>query len=71
MVGKVFVEFRGDSSDFSEVVPGGVGEIMVLQVVAKVKVQYVPPSDVVICLLSLDELVVLSYYVDCCRVRTD
>ena len=45
---KILVKFRSCCSDFAEVVPGGVGEIMVLDVVANVKVKDIPNAQVVV-----------------------
>lgn len=71
MVGEVFIELWGGCSDFAEVVPWGVREIMVLDVVSKVEVEEIPNAYVIVGLLSLDELVVLSNDVDGSRVRAD
>lgn len=36
MVGEVLVKLRGNCSNFAEVVPGSVGEVVVLDVVADI-----------------------------------
>ena len=71
MVGEVLVEFWGNCSDLAEVVPGSVGEVVVLDVVAHIEVEDVPDADVVVGFHPLDELVVLGDDVDGGRVRSD
>ncbi len=71
MVGEVLVEFGGSCADLAEVVPGRVGEVVVLDVVAEVEVEDVPDAQVVVGFLSLDELIVLGEDVDGGRVRSD
>lgn len=71
MVGEVLVEFGGSCSDLAEVVPGRIGEVVVLDVVAEVEVEDVPDADVVVGFLPLDELVVLCEDVDGGRVGSD
>lgn len=71
MIWKVFIELRGDSSDFSEVVPRCIREIVVLEMVAKIEVEDVPKTDVIICLLSFDELVMFCDDVNSSRMRTN
>lgn len=71
MMGEVLVKFRCSCTDFAEVIPWGIGEIMVLDVVAEIKVEDVPNAEVIIGFLSLDEFIVLSENVDSCRVRSN
>ena len=71
MVGEVLVEFWGNCSDLAEVVPGRVGEVVVLDMVAHIEVEEIPDADVVVGFLPLDELVVLGDDVDGGRVGSD
>jgi hypothetical protein len=71
MMGEVLVKFRCSCADFAEVIPWGIGEIMVLNVVAEIKVEDVPNAEVIIGFLSLDEFIVLSENVDSCGVRSN
>lgn len=71
MIWKVFVKFRGDSSDLPEVVPRCIGEIVMLEVVAEIEVEDVPKTNVIVCLLAYDELVVLCDDMDGSWMRTD
>lgn len=71
MVGEVLVEFGGNCSDLTEVVPGSVREVVVLDVVAHIEVEEIPDANVVVGFHPLDELVVLGDDVDGGRVRSD
>ena len=42
-----------------------------LKVVSHVNVWDVPPADIIVSLLSFDELIVFGYDVDCCWMRAD
>lgn len=71
MIWKVFVKFRGDSSDLPQVVPWCIWEIVVFEVVAEIQVKDVPKTDVVIGLLAFDEFVVFCDDVDGSWMRAD
>lgn len=71
VMGQILIELGSDGPDLPEVPPGGVGEVVVLQVVAYIEVEDVPEADVVVGLLSFDELVVLGDDVDGCGVGSD
>lgn len=71
MVGEVLVEFGGNCSDLTEVVPGSVREVVVLDVVAHIEVEEIPDADVVVGFHPWDELVVLGDDVDGGGVRSD
>lgn len=71
MVGEIFVKLRGSCSDFTQVVPWGIGEIMVLDVISNIKVKEIPYTYVIIGFHPFDELVVLSDDVDGGGVRSD
>lgn len=71
VVGKVLVELRSYGSDLAQVVPRGIGEIVMLQVIPQVQVEEVPKTDIVVGLLALDELIMLRDDVDGGGMRTD
>lgn len=71
MVWQVFVVLGRDLPDLAQIPPRAGGEVVMLEVVAEVDVGDVPPADVVVGLLALDELVVLGDDVDGGGVRTD
>lgn len=71
MVGQVFIIFGGDFSYFLEVPPRASGEIMMLDVIAEHEVRNIPPSNIIISLLTFNELVVFCDDVDSSRVRSD
>lgn len=71
MVRKVFVKFRSNSADLPKVVPWCIGEIVVFEVIAEIKVEYVPKTNVIVGLLTNDELVVLCDDVDGSWMRTN
>lgn len=71
MVGKIFVVLRGDLSDLSEIPPGAGWKIVVFQVVAQVDVWDVPPADIVIGFLALDEFVMFCDDMNSCWVGAD
>lgn len=71
MMREVLVKFRCSCADFAEVIPWSIGEIMVLDVVAEIKVEDVPNAEVIIGFLSLDEFIVFSENVNGCRVRSN
>lgn len=71
VVRQVFVKFRSNSSDFSQIIPRGIGEIVMLQVISKVKIENVPKTDIVVALLSFNELVMLGDDVNGCGVGSN
>ena len=71
VAGQVLVELRRDSSDLPQVVPWGVGKVVVLKMVAQVQVENVPNANIVVGLLSFDKLIVFSDDVDGCWMRAD
>ena len=64
MMRQVLIPLRGCSSDRGQVVPGAGGEVVMLNVVSQIQVQYVPDSKIVISLNSLGEFMVFSNDVD-------
>ena len=68
---KVFIEFRGCSSDFGKVVPGTGWEIMVLNMITKIKIEEVPWAKIVICLHAFDELKVFCNGMGSCWMRAN
>lgn len=71
MVRQILVVFRSNLTNLTQVPPRTSRKIMVLQVVTQVQIRNVPPTDVVVSLLTLYELVMLSNYMNSRRVRTD
>lgn len=71
MVGQVFIIFGGDFSYLFEVPPRAGGEIMMLDVIAEHEVRDVPPSNIIIGLLTFNELIMFCDDVDSSRVRSD
>ena len=68
---KVDIVLWGYFSYFSEIPPRASWEIVVFKMVAKVQVWNVPPSNIIVGFLSLDELVVLSNDVNGGRMRSN
>ena len=71
MVRQVFVVLRGNGSNLPQIPPRAGREIMMLSMVPQIDVGNIPPSEVIVRFLTLDELVVLGNDVDGCRVRSD
>lgn len=71
MVRQILVVLRSNLTNLTQVPPRTSRKIMVLQVVTQVQIRNVPPTDVVVSLLTLNELVMLSNYMNSRRVRTD
>lgn len=71
MVRQILVVLRSNLTNLTQVPPRTSRKIMVLQVVTQVQIRNVPPTDVVVSLLALNELVMLSNYMNSRRVRTD
>ena len=71
VVGKVVVVFWSNLSDFFKIPPGTSWEIMVLDMISDIHVRNIPPSNVVISFLSLNEFIVLCDDMDSCRVWSD
>lgn len=71
MVRQMIIELGGHRSQLGQVVPGAVGEIMMLHMVAQVEVEEIPEAEIIVSLLPLDNLVVLCDGVGCCGVGAD
>lgn len=71
VVWQVFVKFRSNSSDFSQIIPRGIGEIVMLQVISEIKVENIPKTDIVVGFLSFNELVMLGDDVNGCWVGSN
>ena len=68
MVGKELIVFWCYLSDFFEIPPRTSREIMMLNVIAKIEIWNIPPANIVIGLLSFDELIVFCDDMDSCRM---
>lgn len=71
MIGQVFIKFRRSFSDFFEVPPRAVREIMVLNMIAQHEIRYIPPANIIISLLTFNELIMLCDNVNGGRMRAD
>ncbi len=68
MMWQIFIELWCNLTDFPQVVPRSIGEVVVLDMISKIQVEEVPKSKIIIGFLSLNELVMLGYDVDSCRM---
>ena len=71
MVGQMLIKLRRDFSYLLQVPPRAVGKVVVLKMVAKHEIGYVPPPNVVVGLLALNKLIVLGDDVDGSGVGAD
>ena len=71
MMWQILIVFRSHLSYLGKVVPRTGWEVMMFDVIADIHVGNVPQSQVVIGLLSFNELEMFCDDVCCCRMRTN
>lgn len=71
MIGQIFIKLRGNFSDFFEVPPRAVREIMVFNMITQHEIRNVPPADIIVSLLTFNELIMFCDNVNGSRVWTN